>query len=124
MKYYNLGIFDIMSEDVSFERNKNPNVPIEYRLDNRIMFDEAISYVKDLGDGWRLPTMKETLFLQEYSDMNILNFSKSVAYWVSGGLEGDEDMGEYSAWAYYFNLRRRGGIPKTERLRVRLVKSV
>jgi hypothetical protein len=124
MKYYNLGIFDIMSEDVAFERNKNPNVPIEYRLDNRIMFDEAISYVKDLGDGWRLPTMKEALFLQEYSDMNILNFNKSGAYWISGGLEGDEYMGEYSAWSYYFNLRRRGGIPKTERLRVRLVRSV
>jgi len=113
-----------MREDVSFERNKNPNVPLQYRFDNRIMFDEAVSYAEDLGDGWRLPTMGEIIFLQEYNDMNILNFSNSGAYWVSGGLEGDEDMGKYSAWAYYFNLRRRGGIPKTERLNLRLVRSI
>jgi len=120
---YNLGIIEIYSEDLSIEKNSNPNIPIQYRNRNKLTFDEANNIAEEMGNGWRLPTMKEILFLQEYDDLKILEFD-SDAYWVSSGLEEDESMGEYLAWAYYFSMKRRGGIPKTERIKARLVRSI
>ena len=81
MKFYNLGILEIMSEDVRVERSKNPNVPPDYRFDYRVMYDEAIEYAKELGTGWRLPTIKEIIFLKQYYDMRIMGFDDG-GYWV------------------------------------------
>jgi hypothetical protein len=120
---HNLGKIEVLSKDIFIERNKNPNIPIEYRQWNKLTFDEANQIAEEMGNGWRLPTMKEIIFLQQYSDLNILNLKE--AYWVSEGLPEDEiilDTG--SNYAYYFNIKRRGGIPKTERIKARLVRSI
>jgi hypothetical protein len=130
-EYYNLGKIEILSKDVIIERNKNPNVPIEYRQWSKLTFDEAEQIAEEMGNGWRIPTMEELFFLQQYNDLKLLNFDTKEAYWSSKGLESDiTDTGYYgeasqtSAWVYYFGSKRRGGIPKTERIRARLVRSV
>jgi hypothetical protein len=115
MKSYNLGIIEIAAENIGITRGLFVNANVN--------FYEAEELIEKLGGGWRLPTMKEALFLQEYSDLNVLNLNDG-AYWISEGLESDEDIGEYTGWAYYFSLKRRGGIPKTERNNVRLVRSI
>ena len=57
-EYYNLGKIEILSKDVIIERNKNPNVPIEYRQWSKLTFDEAEQIAEEMGNGWRIPTME------------------------------------------------------------------
>lgn len=128
---HNLGKIEILSKDIFIERNKNPNVPIEYRQWSKLTFDEAEQISEEMGNGWRIPTMEELIFLQQYNDLKLLNFDTKEAYWASKGLESDTDDIGYdglssktSAWVYYFGSKRRGGIPKTERIRARLVRSI
>lgn len=125
---HNLGKIEVLSKDISIERNKNPNIPIEYRYWNKLTFDEANQIAEEMGNGWRIPTMQELFFLQEYNDLKLLNFDTKEPYWTSKGLESDMDYGglssESSAWVYYFESKRRGGIPKTERIKARLVRSI
>lgn len=130
-KTYNLGIIEILSKDIFIERNKNPNIPIEYRQWNKLTFDEANQIAEEMGNGWRIPTMKELIYLQQYNDLKLLNFDTREAYWASKGLESDTNGMDYdalssetSAWVYYFESKRRGGIPKTERIKARLVRSI
>jgi hypothetical protein len=122
MKFYNLGILEVMSEDVRVERSKNPNVPANYRFDYRVMYDEAIKYAEELGPGWRLPTIKEIIFLKQYYDMRIMGFDDG-GYWVDPN-GYPEQISEDWAIKFYFPTSRRGGVPKNQRERARLVRSI
>jgi len=122
MKSYNLGILEVMGEDVRIERSKNPNVPFNYRFDYRIMYDEALTYASDLGSGWRLPTLEEIIFLKQYYDMRIMGFDDG-GYWIDPSKYPEKVSDDWSI-KFYFPTSRRGGVPKTQRERARLVRSI
>jgi hypothetical protein len=114
-KEYKLGRIAIMSQDLR---------SVSYAaMTNKIDYDTAIRLIEEMQDVWlwRLPTIKELKFLQGYHELGILNFS-SEAYWTSDIIEYDQHT--YNHYAYYFNGPRYGGIPKTQRLCVRLVRDV
>lgn len=118
MKEYKLGRIIIMGEDLWYKSPSNTLMP---KMDLRT----AENLIKEIPSVWvwRLPTIEEFKFLQEYSDMGILNFSRD-AYWSSDIIGDYGDQYSYNHYAYYFNGPRYGGIPKTERLHVRLVRDI
>jgi hypothetical protein len=85
-------------------------------ISNKMNYEETIKLIGDIGNGWRLPTIKEFKFLQDYYNKGILNFKKDV-YWSS------EDH-EYNPFGYYFFIKKYGGIPEEQRLCVRLVRNI
>ena len=119
-KEYKLGKIAIMGSDLQHK--------IQYRTYPmpKMDYDTAISLADDVqdGKGWRLPTIEELKFLQGYHDLKVLNFSRD-AYWTSD-IISDDYLGAVHSnhYAYYFNGPRYGGIPKTERLCVRLVRDI
>jgi|APGre2960657444_1045066.scaffolds.fasta_scaffold20465_3 anionic cell wall polymer biosynthesis LytR-Cps2A-Psr (LCP) family protein len=117
VKEYKLGSIAIMGSDLQHK--------IQYRAYPmpKMDYDTAISLADDVqdGKGWRLPTIEELKFLQGYHDLKVLSFSRD-AYWTSDIIEYDQHT--YNQYAYYFNGPRYGGIPKTERLCVRLVRDI
>ena len=118
MKSYNLGNIEIMGKDLSYRDNKinmHPNI----QGISRFPYDMAINLANQYGDNWRLPTIEEFKFLQEYSNLGILNFSRE-AYWSSDVIEG----GYSNQYAYYLYAKSYGGIPKDQRLSVRLVRDI
>jgi hypothetical protein len=118
MKNYNLGNIEIMGKDLSYRDNKINMHPTIKGIDV-FTYDTAINLAKQYGDDWRLPTINEFKFLQEYYNINILRFS-AEAYWAFDNiLEGFSNN-----YAYYLSTRRYGGIPKDQRLKVRLVRNI
>ncbi len=124
-KTYNLGAIEIFAEDVYLYTNQvNPS----YKNKNLTWYDanQFLESIKPSGD-WRFPTYTEIAFLnREYRSMNLLNFSNS-AYWIYDK-ELEEETSEDWSIGYYFNRDgvegRRGGIPKSERLCLRPVRSI
>lgn len=119
MKSYNFGLFEIMSEDLEITLPKSGSS----RPFNKLTLVEVEDHTSRMSGGWRLPTIREMLFLQEYYNLRILDFSKE-AYWVSDQKIGDEMLSENTGGAYYLSMGRYGGIPKYERIKARLVRSV
>ena len=119
MRNYNFGLFEIMGEDLEITLPKSGSS----RPFNKLTLVEVEEHASRMSGGWRLPTIKEMLFLQEYYNLRILNFSKE-AYWVSDQKIGDEMLSENTGGAYYLSMGRYGGIPKYERIKARLVRSV
>ena len=117
MKSYNLGNIEIMGNDLSYRDNKI-NMHPKIQGITRFPYAMAINLANQYGDNWRLPTIQEFLFLQEYANLGILNFSRE-AYWSS-----DEIHGLSNQYAYYLSTKRYGGIPKDQRLSVRLVRDI
>lgn len=116
-KEYKIGNIAIMSKDLRHNISHGGFV-----FANKMDYETALRLIGDIQDVWlwRLPTLEELKFLQGYYELNILNFSKD-AYWASN-IIGDYDS--YNNYAYYFNGPKYGGIPKTERLCVRLVRDI
>ena len=117
-KEYKLGKIAIMGADLRQNISHGGFV-----FANKMDYETALRLIGDMQDVWlwRLPTIKELKFLQEYHKLRILNFS-SDAYWSSDIIEYDQHS--YNQYAYYFNGPKYGGIPKTERLCVRLVRDI
>ena len=117
-KEYNLGKIAIMGSDLKHKVYANT-------LMGKMDYETALRLIEDMQDVWlwRLPTIKELKFLQEYHELRILNFSND-AYWTSDIIGDYGDQYSYNQYAYYFNGPRYGGIPKTERLCVRLVRDI
>jgi len=120
MEVYKLGKIAIMKEDIKYRYSPYNSLP-------RVNYSNAIKFIKDIQDVWvwRLPTIGEFKFLQQYHNMGVLNFSKEP-YWAQDEIK---DHGEYNHYGYYFwgidqGKGRYGGIPKTEMLRVRLVRDI
>lgn len=113
MKEYKLGRIIIMGDDLW---HKSPSNTLMPKMDLRT----AENLIKEIPSVWvwRLPTIEEFKFLQEYSDMGILNFSRD-AYWSSDIIEGSSNR-----YAYYLKGKRYGGIPIDQRLSVRLVRDI
>jgi hypothetical protein len=114
MKSYKLGNIAIMGADLKHKVYTNT-------LMGKMDYETALKLIEEMQDVWlwRLPTIKELKFLQGYHELGILNFSND-AYWTSD-IIGDYGDNQY---AYYFNGPRYGGIPKTQRLCVRLVRDI
>jgi hypothetical protein len=92
---------------------------------NKMDYETALRLIEEIQDVWlwRLPTIEELKFLQGYHELRILNFSND-AYWTSDIIGDYGDQYSYNHYAYYFNGPRYGGIPKTQRLCVRLVRDI
>lgn len=118
MRSYKLGNIEIMGKDLSYRDNKINYHPKIKGLEI-FNYDTAINLAKQYGDGWRLPTINEFKFLQEYYNIGILSFS-SEAYWAFDNIP----EGFSNNYAYYLSTRRYGGIPKDQRLSVRLVRDI
>ena len=116
-KEYKLGNIAIMSKDLR-DVTYTPSI-------NKMDYETALRLIGDMQDVWlwRLPTINELKFLQGYHELKILNFSRD-AYWTSDIIGDYGDQYSYNHYAYYFNGPRYGGIPKTERLCVRLVRDI
>ena len=117
-KEYKLGKIAIMGSDLKHKVYANT-------LMGKMDYETALRLIEGMQDVWlwRLPTIKELKFLQEYHELRILNFSND-AYWTSDIIGDYGDQYSYNQYAYYFNGPRYGGIPKTERLCVRLVRDI
>ena len=115
-KEYKLGKIAIMGSDLKHKVYVNT-------IMDKMDYETALRLIEEMQDVWlwRLPTIKELKFLQGYHDLKILNFSRD-AYWTSDIIEYDQHT--YNQYAYYFNGPRYGGIPKTQRLCVRLVRDI
>lgn len=119
MKSFNLGNIEIMSHDLSYRDNKINTHPRIKGIE-ALTYDMAISLAKQYGDDWRLPTILEFKFLNHYyQTLNILNFKRD-SYWSST----DIPEGINNQFAYYMGSGIYGGIPKSQRLRVRLIKDI
>jgi len=118
MKSYNIGNIAIMGADLKH------NI-YTYSLMGKMDYETALKLIAEIQDVWlwRLPTIKELKFLQGYHELGILNFSNN-AYWTSDIIGDYGDQYSYNHYGYYFNGPRYGGIPKTERLCVRLVRDL
>lgn len=72
---YKVGNLEVMSEDLG-----------------QMTWDEADIYFSDLGEGWRLPTLREILILEQ--NHNRVNMSDTwCTYWTSA--EGDNRAYSY-----------------------------
>lgn len=71
--------------------------------DQRFTWEGAKKYAASLGDGWRLPTVKELLTLVDYDRHNpactVLPDCPSEWFWSSSVFSG----GTASAWSVTFN---------------------
>ena len=112
--YYKLGKIAIMSRDLT-------NKVSEYNIMPTMNYRTAIEKINNIQDVWlwRLPTIEELKFLKWYHDMGVLNFSND-AYWAQDSVLDTE----WNHYAYYISSGAYGGIPKTERLHVRLVRDL
>ena len=66
-------------------------------------WDEAIEYAKSLGNGWRLPNIKELMILIDYSKYNPateLPDMRSFPYWSSSTFANNSGY----AWFVNFNI--------------------
>ena len=118
-KEYKLGNIAIMGADLKHNLSANT-------LMSKMDYETTLRLIADIQDVWlwRLPTIEELKFLQGYHELRILNFSRD-AYWTSDIIfVKNIDQYSYNHYAYYFNGPRYGGIPKTERLCVRLVRDI
>jgi len=122
---YKLGTIEIFQKDVILE--VSPGI-----IRDKMQFIQATNFLSEIKDTtgiWRLPTIPELKLLNdEYaSKLGILGFSEDTAYWADkfGGDEyGEIEYSDEWSAAYYFISNRYGGIPKTERLRLRPVRSI
>ncbi len=89
----------------------------------RLTFTESEAIAESLGKGWRIPSIEELEFIQQYYDLDVLNLSKE-AYWTIDREINDEPTSESWAIGYYFSFKKKGGIPKSERIKARLVRSI
>ena len=121
MRSYNLGNIEIMDRDLSYRDNK-----INYHQTLKgievFTYDMAIDLANQYGDNWRLPSIKEFKFLEEYYGLDLLDLSSS-SYWANDSVD-ESTAPSYNHYAYYFGIKRYGGIPKDQRLKVRLVKDI
>ena len=62
----------------------------------KMTWDEAMAEVKELGPGWRLPTIKEFKEVLYPTRSEILEVSDKF-YWSSS------DYDNFFAWSFYFN---------------------
>jgi hypothetical protein len=123
MRSYNLGNIEIMDRDLSYRDNKINYHPTIKGI-NRFSYGMSLDLIKQYGDNWRLPTIEEMKFLQEYYNLGILNFSKD-AYWTSDIIKDSNGLPyDQNQYAYYLSTRRYGGIPKDQRLSVRLIRDI
>ena len=119
MRSYNLGNIEILSHDLSYRDNKLNTHPRIKGIET-LSYDTAISLAKQYGDDWRLPTIAEFKFLNHYyHTLNILDFTPDP-YWTSTDIIDSF----HNQFAYYIGSGRYGGIPKGQRLRVRLVRDI
>jgi hypothetical protein len=66
--------------------------------EKEMTWPEAMDYVKSLGDGWRLPTIKELVAITDYSKINSvthLGFAPDRYYWSSAEYTGYKDFAYY-----------------------------
>jgi hypothetical protein len=123
-KTYNLGAIEIFANDVYY---KNPKSNKAYPYLTWYEAEDFLNSIKNSGD-WRIPALNEILFLdQEYKSLNLLSFSNRSAYWIYDEVLSNETSEDWSI-GYYFggkgNPGRRGGIPKSELLCLRPVRSI
>jgi len=81
----------------------------------KMNWDEAVEKIKELGDGWRLPTITE---LQLILDSEHKDLFKKESYW---------SLSEYSsgsAWVFYFGDGNTYGIDKNDDYYVRAVRTL
>lgn len=83
--------------------------------DNLMTWDEAMSYAKSLGDGWRLPTIEEL----KYAYNNVQGFQSSY-YWSSSTYAQDIN----DAWGVNFSYGYVNYGSKADSLYVRCVRDI
>ena len=102
---------------------------LEWQLEHspdRMRWEEATNYAKSLGDGWRLPTIKELASLVDYSVLNpaisepFVHCTETAVYWSSTTYA---DYTSY-AWYVYFHNGYVDNSYKANSYYVRCVRSV
>ena len=92
--------------------------------DRQFTWSEANAYAASLGDGWRLPTIKELLTLVDYEThkpaCSVFPACPSEWFWSSSALSGRSAY----AWFVYFGYGSSGGVAVGNGLRVRCVRSL
>jgi hypothetical protein len=64
----------------------------------KMNWDEAMKKVAELGNGWRLPTKEECLYILHPNEQKILNMSKEGDYWTRN------EKGPESAYYFVFGF--------------------
>lgn len=89
----------------------DPDTNLEWRMEKAepMSWNKAVNYAKSLGDGWRLPVVKELFTLLDYAEYNPavrkdVPFRDSSYYWSSDPCANSRDRADYSdiAWYVYF----------------------
>lgn len=73
--------------------SKQINIEI-HPEEKELMWDEAVEYCKNLGDGWRLPTIQELWHI--FENENLRKEFTIEDYWSS------TEYGIYNAWNFNF----------------------
>lgn len=81
----------------------------------KMTWNEAIEKVKELGDGWRLPTLTE---LQIIWDSENKDLFKKECYWSSS------EYYSYYAWRFYFFYGNASNAYKSDAYCVRAVRDL
>jgi formylglycine-generating enzyme required for sulfatase activity len=106
-------VLDLLNKDMknsyTLEWEKNPSQEM-------MTWDEAVEYAKRLGDGLRLPTIKE---LEQVYEYGLSGFNKD-SYWSSSISDDTPDC----AWVIYFGSGYTGYSSKTNSLYVRCVREI
>jgi len=93
--------------------------PEDYTGDN-VTFDDAMDYCKDLGEGWRLPTLFEFRILETAHMENVGCFGIYARYWAfrSDGSDGLYPIYRFDDQTSFFIMAKTSlGISKLYRAR-------
>jgi len=104
---------------------KDPKTDLEWQNDNpdKMPWDKAIEYAKNLEEGWRLPTIEELETLLNCTKCNSVTreeapFQDSLAYWSSS----IDPVYTDCAWYIYFGNGYVDSLNKANHYYVRCVR--
>ena len=83
--------------------DRETNLEWECGSNDEMNWEEAMEYAKTLGEGWRVPSIKELLTLVDYEKFSPaikddINFMDSSFYWSSTTYA----YRSHNAWSVYF----------------------
>jgi hypothetical protein len=86
--------------------------------------DEANEFINNNGNSWRLPSVQEfDLIYKEMFSYNIGNFSESILEYWTNKYENESGLPQL-VWGYHLEFGKSLFYNRTEKLGIRLVRSI